>query len=420
MNIEEFMLVIICCVFIITTLLFKKKKGDFFLGRKNKGIFETTLSVTASWIGVTSMLVLSSWIFDLGHAAIWYLASPSIFLILLGLFGTSKIRKIKGVQLGDYFENKNIKKITIMFISIVYMLVLGAQIVGFANISQVFNVSYKFGLILSCLTIVVYLGLGGFDAVSKTDIIQAFLIFLTLFGLFFVTPIKLNNVDFNAMINPFSLKSQFSVLFLTQGLLMIVAQENHQRIKAAKSDKTAKISIIFSGIILLVFTLSIYLLTISIGKQEQNSLLFKISQQSTYLKIFFSIGFLGAALSTADTALNISSYSISSLINPKNKKGLMWLIIIFTTLIAGSIALFLPSIKTITLIAINLYIGVLLPIMLLKLLDYKGKLLSIIFVSCLISFIGAIFIIPIAPGILSLSVGVLIFIGFKLLNFKVK
>jgi len=419
MKIEEIILIIICCVFIFTTLLFKKK-GHFFLGQKNKGILETTLSVTASWIGVTSMLVLSSWIFELGHAAIWYLASPSVFLILLGLFGTSKIRKIKGVQLGDYFENNSIKKLTIAFISIIYILVLGAQIVGFAKISQVFNVSYEFGLTLSCLTIIIYLGLGGFDAVSKTDIFQAILIFLTLIGLFLVTPIKFNNIDFNAAINPFSLKFQFSALFLTQGLLMIVAQENHQRIKAAKSDKVAKLSIVFSGIILLIFTLSIYLITISIGKQEQNPLLFKISQLSAYIKIFFSIGFLAAALSTADTALNISSYSISSLVNPKNKKGLMWLIIIFTTLISGSIALFLPSIKTIILIAINLYIGVLLPIMLVKLLDFKGKLLPIIFISCLLSFIGAIFIIPIAPGLFSLCVGVIIFLGYKLFNSKVK
>jgi Na+/proline symporter len=415
MNIEEIILIIVSITFIVISLIFRKN-GDYFLGLKDNGVIKTTLSLTASWIGVTSILFVSNSIFELGHAAIWYLISPSIFLILLGLFGTKKIRAIKGVQIGDYFENKKIKNITIIFISIIYILVLGVQIIGFATVSLGFNVTYTFGLILSCVVIIIYIGLGGFNAVSTTDILQALLIFLTIIGLFLITPLKLDDVNFKNALNPINLNTKWSSLFIIQGLVMIVAQENHQRIKASKNNRVASISTVLSGVIIFIFTISIYLITVSIGQHEPNPLLFKISQQSTSLKILFSVGFLGAALSTADTALNISSYSISSLVNPNNKKIVMWIIIIFTTLISGVIALFIPSIKTIILIAINLYIGVLLPITLLKLLNLKGKVLSITLTSCLVSFIGAMFFIPIISGLISLGVGVIIILTYYLFN----
>ncbi len=405
MKIEEISLIIICIIFILSAIMIKGK-GDFFLGKKNNGVFKTTLTITASWIGVTSMLVLSNWIFELGQAAVWYLISPGIGLIVLGLVGTKKIRSFEGIIIGDYFEKKALRNFITILIILIYTLVLGAQIVGFAKVSEGFNVTYLFGLILSCVVIVIYIGIGGFDAVATTDVIQFFLIFLSIIGMFFIIPIKPYNIEFNNVINPFTLKSTYGVLFIILGLMMFVAQENHQRIKAAENVKVAKVSLMVSGILILLYTLAILLLTVSIGKQDGNPIIVKMHSLNLTYKIIFSIGLLGAALSTADTALNISSYSIFSLLKRKNKRTMiLWSILVINILISGVIAHFIPSISKIILVSVNLYVGLLFPLMLSIYFKSNANIQTLLFVLCILGFIFGIYIKPEASGLISLSLG---------------
>lgn len=402
---EELILIGICIIFIILPLVVKKK-GNFFTGSENKNLITTTLSITASWIGVTSMLVLSSWIFELGQAAIWYLISPGIGLILLGFFGIKKVRRFKGVTIGEYFKEKSIRITVIILISLIYTFVLGAQIVGFAQVSQGFNISYTFGLVISGIVIIVYVGAGGFNAVSTTDIIQAILIFITLIGLFFVIPIQSSAINISEALNPFTLKNPYGILFLVLGLMMFVAQENHQRIRAAKSDYIASTATIISGLIIIIYTISILSLTLSIGNNGDVPIIHAVGNLDLKYKVIFSIGLLGAALSTADTALNISSYSIHSLFREKDNKLRLFIIIILVTVLSSLLAHFIPSIKNIILISINMYVGILFPLMVLKFINFDSRFNIVVFISSIIGFVVGLVLKPEYSGMISMLVGV--------------
>jgi len=402
---EELILIGICIIFIILPLTVKKK-GNFFTGSENKNLITTTLSITASWIGVTSMLVLSSWIFELGQAAIWYLISPGIGLILLGIFGIKKVREFKGVTIGEYFKEKSIRITVIILISLIYTLVLGAQIVGFAQVSQGFNISYSFGLVISGIVIIVYVSAGGFNAVSTTDIIQAILIFITLVGLFFVIPIESSAIHLSEVLNPFTLKNPYGILFIVLGLMMFVAQENHQRIRAAKSNYIASTATIISGFIIIIYTISVLIITLSIGNNGEVPIIHAVANLDLKYKVIFSIGLLGAALSTADTALNISSYSIHSLFRKKDNKVRLFFIILIVTLLSSLLAHFVPSIKNIILISINMYVGILFPLMVLKFINYDSKSNIVVFISSIIGFVIGLALKPEYSGMISMLAGV--------------
>jgi len=106
---EKLILLIICFVFISVGYLKRKSSKDstsFFVGMQDGGIVGTTFSIVASWIGATSMITLSVWVVKFGSGASWYLISPSIGLILIGIFGVKIIRKQKGISLNNYFNNK--------------------------------------------------------------------------------------------------------------------------------------------------------------------------------------------------------------------------------------------------------------------------------------------------------------------------
>jgi len=406
MNIEEIILIGICIVFILIPFLLKTK-GNFFEGTKDNDLLTTIFSISASWIGVSSMLVLSGWILELGQAAIWYLLSPGIGLILLGFFGIEKIRKFDGMTISDYYNEKVIKISISIIISLVYTFVLGAQIVGFAKISVGFNISYTFGLLLSSIVIITYVSLGGFKAVATTDIIQAILIFITLIGFIIVLPISLDNINLSQMMNPFTLKQPYGILFLILGLMMLVAQENHQRIRAAKTNKIAATATKVSGLIIITFTLIIFLVTISMGSVKGNPIIYTISNLKLLYKIIFSIGLLGAALSTADTALNISSYSIFTLFGRIGNKKLLFVIIIFVTMVSSAIAHFIPSISQIILVSINLYVGILFPLMLLKFLNLHKRINIYVFIISVIGFIIGLVISPASSGLISMVFGII-------------
>lgn len=422
-NLEELVLLLVCLGFIAITLFFKAK-GDFFLGNKDTGILKTTLSITASWTGVASVLVLSSWIFEIGQSAIWYLLSPGLCLVLMGIFLVKKIRRIAQPQIAEYFTDQNLQKILLLFIGLFYFLILTIQVVGFAMIAQSFEVSYLFGLLISCITIIIYLGLGGFNAVSTTDIVQALLIFITIAGLLFIVDIDYSNVNLPYALNPFNLNKEYFLLFFIIGLIMFIGQENHQRIKAAKSDKVASISIILSGIITFLFTMAIYLLTLSIGEQDVNPILFLINKYTIMWKILFSIGLLGAALSTADTALNITTNSIATLINNTAIKH--WIIVVIVTILAAIIAYFIRSISSILVLAFNFYFSIIFPLIFLKFTGLlKSKYLWLIVLISFISFLIGLTIEPVNSGLYaSLITLILIFIlklsEKKLENLKVK
>ena len=312
----EYSFISISIFFILLSFMRRRKDGDsFFLGSKDGGILSISLSISATWIGSTTLFVLSIWVYRYGSAATWYLIAPGIGLILLGIFGVDEIRKKKGDSLAEYFTSKGVSQIVRISIFIIYTLFIAAQLVGFAKLSTVFNFSYTFGLFIGASVVGIYVLIGGFNSVRDTDVIQLLLVITAMFVLFIgLSTDELDLATFSPIFSPLDfLPSSTFIFYLTLGSLMFIAQDNHQRIKASKNSFTAKCSCINAGVLIIIYALSIAALVSTLPPSSGNPIIENLSRLGPASLIIVSTGILAAALSSADSALNISSYSLSSL-----------------------------------------------------------------------------------------------------------
>ena len=401
----EIALVFVCIIFVVIAFFTKTHGGSFFLGKRNSGLVSITLSICATWIGSASLLALSGWAVTFGASAVWYLIFPGIGLIALSLIGVDKIRAKKGLAISDYNDNKHFRASISIFLLFLYLMILSAQFTGFAKIAGQFNLDYVFGLILSASIVSVYVAMGGFDSVKNTDIAQASLIILSVILIVIFMPYKFVYPQVSTIFSlDNNLPGSLFMLFLSSGFLMLASQENHQRIKSATNAKVAKQACLISGFILIALSILIVSIGLSVPDQTIDPIFHILDElNNPLLSFFIAIGIMAAALSTADSALNIASYSASSIFN-SNRTNTSH--VIACSLFAIAIAYLIPSVGKIILICINLYIGVILPTIIGVFLNRSPT--ALMFILCFSSITVAIGygLSLMAPGLIGLVIGV--------------
>ncbi len=186
-----FYLIIIIGIGVFTTRFSSGGIGEYFLaGRKLKQFvvaLSAVVSGRSSWLllGVTGMAYLR------GVSAIWAVVGYIIVELFLFLFVAKRLRrfteKMDNITLPDFFESRfadssGLLRILSVFIILIFMITyVAAQFSGggkafFAG----FGIDYTTGLFLTAAIVLIYTVLGGFLAVSLTDMIQAFFMIITL------------------------------------------------------------------------------------------------------------------------------------------------------------------------------------------------------------------------------------------------
>ncbi|OLS34504.1 sodium/proline symporter [Bacillus sp. MRMR6] len=189
-------------VFIIYLLLLiaigilssKKSSGgltDFFLAGRSLGKWTVALSAVSSgrsaWLvlGVTGMAYLG------GLQAIWAAVGYILVEIFMFFFVAKRFRnfseKYNSITVPDilearYQDKTKLLRVTSSLIIIFFMIAyVGSQIVaGGVAFSGSLGMSSTAGMWLTASIILIYTLLGGFHAVSKTDVLQASFMFLSL------------------------------------------------------------------------------------------------------------------------------------------------------------------------------------------------------------------------------------------------
>ncbi|MCP8617947.1 sodium/proline symporter [Salirhabdus salicampi] len=186
----------------------KKSSGglsDFFLAGRNLGKWTVALSAVSSgrssWLvlGVTGMAFLS------GLNAVWALAGFITVEVFMFFYVARRFRifseKTGSITIPDilqsrYNDKHHLLRWTSSLIIIFFMIAyVGAQIVGGGTaFSASFDIPSSTGMWITAAIILVYTMLGGFHAVSKTDVLQAFFMFLSLVVLPIIAIIKLGGI----------------------------------------------------------------------------------------------------------------------------------------------------------------------------------------------------------------------------------
>lgn len=302
----------------------KETKEEYLISGRNLSFFDAATTIFASKIGAGILLTYTALVYLYGLGALWYFIG-AIFGYLVFYFFAKKIKKLSDEKqyytLPDFFFDQKGKLTGYLVSVVVFLSMFGWVIVNFTGgakvISEYSVLSFELSIILMGIVILTYLLVGGFKAVVKTDVIQAFgisLLFILMLFLLFTSGNSLASADFNL----FSIPVGQIVNFFLAGLLFPLASaELWQRVYAVKDGKELKKSLILASS--LYFVVGVVLLFIGLVIRTKLSDL----DADTSLIVGFGnllptgltglaiVVFYSAIMSSADTYLFTSNSSLT-------------------------------------------------------------------------------------------------------------
>lgn len=320
-----------------------KDSDDFFVGGRSMGKLLITCTQLATWIGGAMTMAWVSYGYQQGFAAFWYCALQGIGPLVAAFCLIKIFRAKKYTSLPEFFSDVYQNKIVTLIVTIVVMVIpitwTASQFAASARMMHgVLGINFTVGVILTAAVVMGYSVFGGFTSVVYTDTLQ----FLTLFVLFLiVAPQPISQAGgVAATIN--ALPSDMSNLFQLKGLPwyamlaytiygiteFLSNQTAYQRIYAANSSKTAKFSLIVTGVLTALWGIlapvtgmAIRALNPDLIPDEALSW-FLGSRTSSVICMAFLACVMMATMSTADSCLNSLSVNVSfdiykNMINPK-------------------------------------------------------------------------------------------------------
>jgi sodium/proline symporter len=168
--------------------------SEFFLGGRQMGRLVVALSAVVSGRSAWLLLGMTGMAYSMGFSSVWAVAGYTLVEFFLFLYYAPRLREFSEkhdcITLPDFYaarfsDKKGTLRILIILIFLVFMVTyVSAQFVGggkafFAN----FGLDQNLGLILTAFIVLLYTILGGFLAVSLTDVLQAFVMLFALVGL---------------------------------------------------------------------------------------------------------------------------------------------------------------------------------------------------------------------------------------------
>jgi len=168
--------------------------SEFFIGGRKMNRLVIALSAVVSGRSAWLLVGVTGIAYVRGASAVWAVAGYIIVEFFLFLYYAPRLRRFTEVYdcitvpdfFAERFNDKNGSlRITLVVIFLLFMVsYVSAQFVaGGKAFASSFGIEPTTGIILSAIIILLYTVLGGFLAVSLTDMLQAFLMIFALVGL---------------------------------------------------------------------------------------------------------------------------------------------------------------------------------------------------------------------------------------------
>ena len=212
--------------------------SEFFIGGRKMNRFVVALSAVVSGRSAWLLLGVTGMAYKMGASAVWAVVGYIVAELFLFIFYARRLRRFSEVHdcitIPDFFaarfhDKSGWLRITLVSIILIFMVsYVSAQFVaGGKAFSASFHLSQTNGVLLTAGIVLLYTILGGFLAVSLTDMFQAFFMLLALIvlpaiaiadrgGLGAVLQ-QLQSFD-STLIDPFALSAGAMIGFLGIGL----------------------------------------------------------------------------------------------------------------------------------------------------------------------------------------------------------
>lgn len=231
-------IIIILLVGILSAKFSSQGLGEFFLGGRKMNKFVVALSAVASGRSSWLLIGLTGMAYVKGISAIWAAVGYIVVEFLMFIYAAPRLReqteRNDDLTIPDYFESRHndsshlLRVLSVIIIVVFMTAYISAQLAaGGKAFSTSFDVTPLTGVIVTAAIVLLYTLLGGFLAVSVTDVIQAVFMLFALFVLPVIAVIdfggvaevvqKLNGVN-PAYIDPFSLSTGALIGFVGIGL----------------------------------------------------------------------------------------------------------------------------------------------------------------------------------------------------------
>lgn len=354
---------------------YAKSASDFLIAGRKLGLLLTTATLAAIQLGAGVILGGA----ELGAQSgvwpgMWYGIGCGGGLILAGLLVAAKLRRRGGIVPLDFFGDRYGERKWVRFwgwLSNIPSLlgIFIAQIMAAGTIFTVFGVSYKEGVIISGVVIMVYSITGGMISVAVVNFIQLGIIALGIPLVAIMALLKSGEAGLGAassvLSEPFIPSGMFSqaVFIIVPFLLAIsVSYDAFMRYQSAKSEKVAKWGCILGGSIVILISFCVGLVG-SVGKTIfptlENAEVLPKMIQSTLPPVLAGLvvsALLAAAMSTGNCLLIslagcFTRDLYNKVLNPKaeldelkHSKALSRLVILGTLVVGVTIAFYAKGI----------------------------------------------------------------------------
>lgn len=246
----------------------RESKEGFLIADRKLGAWSTMATINASKTG-SILMIFVALVYLWGFSAIWYFIGMVLGVLLFLPFGIKLKENSQGrfYTLADYFKYNYGKKSAVVASLITIFLMFGFLILNLIAGTKIFSffTGWAFWIcaLIMIIIVLVYLLLGGFKAVVKTDILQytGMLIILALLAIIVFSGKAIPLADWNL----FSADMATMAGFFIVGILYPFAMPDlFQRVYASKDRFTLKKGILISAAIYFVFALLLGIIALTI------------------------------------------------------------------------------------------------------------------------------------------------------------
>ena len=394
MTVAQIIIIITLLAFVVVGLIVKKSKmasySDFTMNRGRLNWFTIAAGISMTFAGGASILTTSS----IGYTFKWYSLVDPISLILgiiIVLIFYKRYEKDMGTTVSDLLSS-NHKGLTILIgavTSFTFILIVAANFVSLSKLLSPYFPTVNPLLLTFILSTLVfsYVFFGGFNSVTRTDILQYVLITTLL-----IIPILIfvinhhNNLTASVITHNFEIMPVDYIILLSIPMFFTpLSQDINIRIKSAKNSKHGRYGLIVGSI----FYSSIVISTAYVGIYLGNNNI-ELSDPEQAVPFFFKnnfqqFGFLAIIAALAAIVSSLDSYILNSMTSISNDiiksvtkskirvSRTIRIAALITYVVAMSIALFFNQILVLTLTSLLIYISVLMPIVVGKKLKLSGN-----------------------------------------------
>ena len=306
-------------------ILSKRKQTEegFLIANRQLNWWHLTMTISAGALGGGVLVAFVAYVYQFGLAAMWFPIGIAVGFLVLLVF-SKKLKELadegKFYTLPDYFYSKYGRRVGLLATFVIFIwsmsFILMQFIAGGRVLTAISGFPYYFSVLIMGLVVTVYLVLGGFKAVVRTDVFQYFTIILL--GLLLFIPLGTNAKILPGQLNIMAMGVTQSIAFLFIGAFnIVISADIWQRIYASRNQIHAKRGLIGSAILIIVASLMLSIIGLAVRNKFENiipdnALIYGISN-------LLPSGFLGLGLvvlfavimSTLDTALFVISMNIS-------------------------------------------------------------------------------------------------------------